>query len=212
MSNSGPLKETQSSLKKSQILDKAGTLFWQKGAHNTSMKEIADACNCRAANIYNYFESKEDILFEVIKDIHEQAVLSIKHLEEDEITSPVEQLRSLIKSHFGLLARIKRSNIMLSDTGLKDLSPEHRKVIIRIRDIYDSIMRKVIRRGIDSGDFVVKDERIMTYLISSMIVRSGIWYSSKGRLSTDEVGDIIFDLAYKGLKDGTFKPGSSQLT
>jgi TetR/AcrR family transcriptional regulator, cholesterol catabolism regulator len=192
--------ETSSSIKKSRILDKAGALFWKKGYHSTSMRDIASACNCKAANIYNYFAGKEDILFEVTRDIHERAVASVKHLDEDEKTSPVEQLQSLVKSHFGLLVRMKRSSILISDTGLKDLSTEHRKAIVQLRDIYDDIMRKVIERGIRQGLFEVKDIKVTIYLTSSVIIRSTIWFSPKGRLSVDEVGDIMFDYIYRGIK------------
>ena len=190
----------KSSIKKSWILDKAGVLFWEKGYHSTGMRDIARACDCKPANIYNYFRGKEDILFEVIRDITEQAVTSIKFLEDDEETNPVEQLRSLIKSHFRLLMQMARSNKLISDTGLKDLSTEHRKEIVKLRDHYDSIMRKVLRRGIESGDFSVKDEKVVGYLISSIIVRSTIWFSSKGKYSVDEIGDMMFDFAYHGIK------------
>ncbi len=195
-----PQAESSSSIKKSRILDKAGALFWKKGYHSTSMRDIASACNCKAANIYNYFAGKEDILFEVTRDIHERAVTSVKHLDEDEVTSPIEQLRSLIKGHFGLLVRMKRSSILISDTGLKDLSIEHRKAIVQLRDIYDNIMRKVIERGIKKGLFDVKDIKVTIYLTSSVIIRSTIWFSPKGRLSVDEVGDIMFDYIYRGIK------------
>ena len=182
------------------ILDKAGTLFWQKGYHSTSMRDIAKACKCKASNIYNYFAGKEDILYEVIKDITEQAVASISHLEHDEVTDPVEQMRSLIKSHFGYLVSMKRSSVLISDSGLKDLSAEHRKAIVRFRDSYDEIMRRVIRRGVESGQFTVNDEKVAVYFISSVILRSTLWFSPKGRLSTDQITDMMFDFVYGGIK------------
>jgi len=190
----------KSSIKKSWILDKAGVLFWEKGYHSTGMRDIARACDCKPANIYNYFKGKEDILFEVIRDITEQAVMSIMFLEDDEETNPVDQLKSLIKSHFQVLMQMARSNKLISDTGLKDLSTEHRKIIIDLRDKYDSIMRRVIKRGIESGDFSVKDEKVIGYLISSIIVRSTIWFSPKGKYSVDEIGDLMFEFAYHGIK------------
>ncbi len=192
--------EGQTSVKKSWILDKAGTLFWQKGYHSTSMRDIAKACRCKASNIYNYFAGKEDILFEVIKDITERAVESIAHLKNDETTDPVEQLRSLIKSHFGMLVRMKRSSVLISDSGLKDLSAEHRKAIIRLRDDYDGIMRRVIRRGVDRGQFKVTDENVVTYFIASVILRSTLWFSPKGRLSAEEISDMMFDFVYGGIR------------
>ena len=212
MTRPTPQKESASSIKKSQILEKAGTLFWQKGYHSTSMRDIARVCHCKAANIYNYFEGKEDILYEVIKDISEKAVASIRHLEHDEETCPVDQLRSLIKSHFGLLVRMRRSNVLISDTGLKDLSTEHRKAIVELRDLYDSIMRGVVARGVASGDFCVKDDRVVTYLISSVILRSSIWFSPKGRLSADQVSDIMFDFVFRGIKADGPQPSSNRET
>ena len=192
--------DSQTSVKKSWILDRAGALFWQKGYHATSMRDIAKACGCKAANIYNYFVGKEDILFEVTRDITQRAVDSIRHLEADEETDPAEQMRSLIRSHFGMLVRMKRSSVLISDTGLKDLSREHRKAIIELRDTYDAIMRKVIERGIRSGQFAVRDEKVVTYLISSVILRSTIWFSPRGRLSADEVADIMFDFVWRGIR------------
>jgi len=199
-------KEMQTSIKKSWILEKAGVLFWQKGYHNTSMKDIANACNCRPANFYNYFKNKEDILYEVIRSITEQGVSSILYLEKDQEINPVEQLRSLIKSHFGFLASLKQSNVMISDTGMKYLSREHRKEIIRLRDIYDSILHKVIQRGIDAGYFATTDVKVAGYLIASIIVRSSVWFSMKGRLSVDEVSDIMFNFAYRGIKADDANP------
>ena len=199
MLRSSQRKELKSSIKKSWILDKAGVLFWQKGYHGTSMKDIAAACDCKAANIYNYFKGKEDILFEVIKDITERAVNSVSHLEDDETTSPVDQLKSFIDNHLGVLVQMKKSSVLISDTGLQNLTRDHRRIIVELRDTYDRIMTKIIRRGIESGDFTVKDEKVTVYLISSVIIRSTIWFSSKGRLSAEEVSDIMFDFVYKGI-------------
>lgn len=193
-------KEMGSSIRKSRILDKAGLLFWEKGYNATSMREIAKVCECKPANIYNYFKGKEDILFEVVREITEQAVMSVQFLEDDEVTSPVEQLKLLIKNHLGVLMQMTRSNKLISDTALKDLSPEHRKVIIGLRDRYDRVMRKIIRRGIDSGSFSIVDEKIAVYFISSIIVRSTIWLSPKGKYSVDEIGDMMFDFAYRAIK------------
>jgi TetR/AcrR family transcriptional regulator, cholesterol catabolism regulator len=199
-------RSMRSAVKKSFILDKAGQLFWQKGYHSTSMKDVADACNCRPANIYHYFKSKEDILYEVIRDITERTVASIRHLENDEVTSPADQIKSFVKSHLGLLSTMNKSNILISDTGLRDLTPEHRKAIVELRDTYDSILCKVLRRGINSGDFANIDERVISYFISSVIIRSNISFSSKGRLSQDDIVNSMSKFIYVGIKTRKYEP------
>lgn len=189
----------RSSIKKAWILDKAETLFWQKGYQSTSMTDIARACGCRPGNIYNYFKSKEDILYGVIRDITSQMIAQIKPLGEDTTTCPVDLLKRLIKTHFSFLVNMKKSIVLITDTGLKDLTPEHRQDIISLRKVYDETLLSILRRGRESGHFVEMDDRVLSYLIPSLIIRSNIWYSPKGRLTADEIGDLMFNLVYRGL-------------
>ena len=193
-------KEPQTPVMKSLILEKAGQLFWQKGYNNTSMKDIANACECKPANFYNYFSGKEDILYEVVKDITEKSVSSVKHLAEDEDTNPAEQLRVFIKNHFNLHINLEQTSVMLSDTGMRHLSQEHRDEIIGMRDIYESTLLRILRRGKEAGFFEpCFDEKIISYNIPSMIIRSSIWYSAKGRLSLEEVSEMMFDFTMNGI-------------
>ena len=53
---------------KKLILDKSAGLFYRKGYRSTSMRDIANVCHFEPANIYYYFSSKEQILYEVYKE------------------------------------------------------------------------------------------------------------------------------------------------
>jgi len=209
MRRAGQRKAMQSSIKKTWILDKAETLFWQKGYLGTSMNDIAKACSCRPANIYNYFKNKEDILYEVIHDITTQMLDQVKPLGEDEKTCPVDLLKALIKTHFGFLVNMRKSIVSITDTGLKDLTPEHRDEIIKLRKVYDDVLLNIIRRGRESGHFANLDEQIVSYLIPSMIIRSNIWFSPKGRMTADQVSDTMFELVYQGVKTRSGNPPGS---
>ena len=90
--NLKPRRQLRSSIRISLILEKAESLFWQKGYNSTSMKDIASACDCKPANIYNFFESKEDILYAVIKDNMTRVLSLLEPLENDDNTSPVEEM------------------------------------------------------------------------------------------------------------------------
>ena len=193
-------RELRSSIRISLILEKAESLFWQKGYNSTSMKDIASACDCKPANIYNFFNSKEDILYAVIKDNITRVLSLLEPLENDDITSPLELLKTFINNHHEFRVRKKRSFIVINDTGLKDMSPVHRKEIVGLRDKYDRILRKILRRGIETGVFTDIDDQIISYFISSIIIRSNIWFSEKGRLSSGQIGDMMFDFVYRGIK------------
>jgi len=189
---------------KAKMLETARRLFWEKGYNATSMRDIAISYGCRPANIYNFFSDKEEILFEVLREEMEQIIDPIKHLEEDDGGSPLEQLKFIIESHLKVTLSYRRSAKMLFDVALDSLSPGKRKKIIDLRDTYDRIIRKVIRRGIDTGYLPEVDVRLAGFMIASMITRTRIWFHPKKGVSVNDLTDFIFKFAFHGLRgEGT---------
>ncbi len=128
-------------------------------------------------------------------------VSSIKDLEEDDAASPVEALRLLINNHVKLTLSYRRLSKLLFDEEMRSLLPAHQKEIIAYRDRYDMILRKIIHRGIETGDFAEVDEKLIGYSIASMIVRTRVWFRPRGRLSNKEIADIIFNFVLNGLRN-----------
>ena len=190
----------QEKTQKKKMLNKARALFWKKGYNATSMRDLAAAYGCKPANIYNFFSSKEKILYEVLLEEMEQIIDPIKHLEKDDDTSPIEQLRLIIESHLKVTLSYRRSAKLLFDVALDSLSTAKRKTVVGLRDEYDRIIRKVIRRGKEIGCFPGIDEKLAGFLIASMITRTRIWFHSKGELSISELANFIFEFALDGLR------------
>lgn len=182
------------------MLHIARRLFWEKGYLSTSMADISKAYGCRPANIYNFFSDKEEILFEVLREEMDQIIHPIQHLEEENGLPPPEQLRLIIESHLKVTLSYRRSAKLLFDVALDNLSPENRKKIIDLRDTYDRIIRKVIRRGIESQDWPEIDVKLAGFMIASMITRTRIWFHPKKGVSVNDLSDFIFKFALNGLK------------
>ncbi|MCX8117076.1 MAG: TetR/AcrR family transcriptional regulator [Desulfobacterota bacterium] len=189
------------------MLEVARRLFWEKGYRATSMRDIALAYGCQPANIYNFFSDKEQILFEVLREEMEQIIRPIRHLEKEDSAPPSEQLRHLIECHLKVTLSYRRSSRLLFDVALNNLSPEHRKKIIEYRDLYDRIIRKVIRRGIEKGEFAEVDVKLAGFMIASMITRTRIWFHPKKGATVGELVDFIYRFALHGLKGPDRKGG-----
>ncbi len=190
------MAETQT---RQKMLNKARALFWSKGYNSTSMRDIANAYNCKPANIYNFFSKKEDILYEVLLEEMEQILNPIRHFENDEQTHPIEQLRQIIESHLKITLSYRRSAKLLFDVGLNQLSKKRREKIVALRDTYDQIIRTIICRGIDAGIFHEVDEKLAGFMIASMITRSRLWYHPKKGVTVSQLANFIVDFALKGL-------------
>ena len=198
MASQNILKE-RDSVGRKKILTLARNLFWQKGYQGVSMRDLARAYGCQPANLYNHFKTKESILFEVLLEEMEQILRPICHLKDAENGDPVSQLRFIISSHLKITLSHRRSAKMLFDVALGHLSSADRKVIISMRDTYDSIIRKVIQRGQKKGVFLSHDEKLVGFMISSMITRTRIWFHPRKGVTIDELANFIFQFALSGL-------------
>jgi len=94
----------------------------------------------------------------------------------------------------------RRSAKLLFDVALDNLSRANRKKIVDLRDTYDRIIRKILRRGMDTGCFRNIDEKIAGFMLASMITRTRIWYHPKKGISVSDLADFIFEFALNGLR------------
>jgi AcrR family transcriptional regulator len=198
MTTNNSLKKSNSVGKK-RILTLARNLFWKNGYNGVSMRDLARAYGCQPANLYNHFKTKESILFEVLLEEMEQIIRPISHLKEEDDGDPLSQLRFIISSHLRITLSHRRSAKMLFDVALGNLSQADRKVIISMRDAYDNIIRKVIQRGQEKGIFLSHDQKLVGFMISSMITRSRIWFHPRKGVTISELADFIFQFALRGL-------------
>ena len=68
-----------------------------------------------------------------------------------------------------------------------------------MRDTYDNIIRKVIQRGQEKGIFSSHDQKLVGFMISSMITRSRIWFHPRKGVTINELANFIFQFALRGL-------------
>ena len=79
------------------IMQAALELFGHHGYHSTSISKIAQEAGVSKGLIYNYFESKEDLLKKIILE----AIETGEHVMEDAMSQsddPFEQLKSLLNT------------------------------------------------------------------------------------------------------------------
>lgn len=76
--------------KRTMIIENAIKLFAAKGYHSTSIQEIADACGIAKGTLYNYFESKEDVMLSVMKYYSGMIMAEVENMANDESLTPKE--------------------------------------------------------------------------------------------------------------------------
>jgi|GEM_PF-1111441 len=78
--------------KRKFVLETAAKFFSKNGFFATSVQDIAKECNISKATIYQLFDSKEDILYQIIQYKHDQIIQQAALIDNSDISSPKEQL------------------------------------------------------------------------------------------------------------------------
>ena len=137
-----------------KIMQESQILFAQKGYDATSVQNIIDAVGIAKGTFYDYFESKEELLEEIITSVTRmQAAYIMKQLEasdEDALSkfSTFMQLQSQWKStQFDVLYMTLK--ILYSDQNCLYIKKVKEKNLI----YFVPIMNLIIRQGIEENVF-----------------------------------------------------------
>jgi TetR/AcrR family transcriptional regulator, cholesterol catabolism regulator len=180
-----------------RLRDAATELFYEKGYHATSMREIAAAVGIKAASVYNHFGGKEDILFEITCGTMKE-MLAGGRAAVSSAASPEAELRRLVEFHVRYSAE-HRLRAKVADDQLHALSAARRRRVLKIRDQYEALFRGILSRGRAEYEWNVDDVAVVTFAIATMATAVDVWYREGGRLSADAIASIYGDLAVRAV-------------
>ena len=155
-----------------QIIEGAVNLFIQKGFHKTTTREIAKACGLSIGSLYEYIQTKEDVLYLVCEDIHNQLEEELRKATRSEMTG-VDALRSCISSYLQLMETM-RNSILLIYQETKSLPKEKRERVLQREEEITKLFMDVIETGRRDGSIPVEKEAI-PLLAHNMLVLGQMW-------------------------------------
>ncbi len=77
------------------VIEKATNLYWKKGFHATSMRNLQDEIDMRPGSIYAAFGNKDGLFKETLKHYTETAIAQLQQCI-DEHASPVAALKAFV--------------------------------------------------------------------------------------------------------------------
>ncbi len=156
-------------IRKDQIVNTAISAIAANGYVNTPLSEIARRAGISKGVISYYFGSKDDLVRNVIDRIlqDEKAYLSEKIARGE---NPKEKLLVYIRSSFSYMETNRQNFEAIVD--LWGSITTHEKKLDFNKRSYDpcrNILGKIIREGIEKGEFADRDVRLTASIIQAMI-------------------------------------------
>ncbi len=127
-------KKTQAIDKKhKQIVEGACKVFFQKGYHPTSIREISEAAGMSMGQLYHYISSKDDVLFLIHRHMQTSWYKYLAENLREDVDDPVKTFTDAIRLTIEFHSTHKKL-IQFIYSESKYLSKQHLKVVLQMDD------------------------------------------------------------------------------
>lgn len=189
--------------RREEVVRTAAQAFSQNGFANTSMGEVAATLGISKATLYQYFKSKQEILYEchLVSMDHGEAGLAMAAAHDgDGLEKFLVYLRRYMQGAFGELGNLA----MLTDVN--SLSPDSRKTVVQRRAKISHATDSLIAAGIEDGSIRGGDPKTGKLFAMGVINWIPAWFIPDGPYSADELVDGFIDLFLHGFDARPSKP------
>ena len=169
-------------------------LLAERSYQGMNLRLLASKLRLQAGSLYNYIESKQQLLFWLMKDTTEKLLHGFEEMIA-EIRDPSEQMRKFVAYHVAHhIVNRKESSVLM--TEMHYLTPRNYRAVKQLQRQYTDEVQAIVERGAAVGEFKIPDARIATFVLLQMLTSVAQWYNPRGRLTVDELVAVYSDLAF----------------
>jgi TetR/AcrR family transcriptional regulator, cholesterol catabolism regulator len=191
-----PLTEEEQLHRRREIFNASVNLFLEKGFPETSMREIAEAAGMGKSSLYDYFNTKDDILLFIFEEVvstmieRAQAIAGLSIPPEARITRIMDMQLDYLQENNSLM--------WLLSAEARRLKPESQQRVHVRRYAFQDLMRSIIEEGISRGDFRQVDTLLAARLMIDSLV--SVLYTSRPTGSAKAMLDEAVGIFLRGIR------------
>lgn len=180
------------------MLAAAVALFSRKGYHATTVRDIADQVGMLSGSLYAHIATKEDLLYAIVMQAADRFMAAIAPIADGPGPAGA-RLKQAMAAHVRVVAASpEAATVFLHEW--KALSPERRAAVAERRAAYEAQLARIIRQGVDSGEFREIDESFVRLLVLSAVNWVYQWYKPGGPLGPGEVAERFYAIVLRGIE------------
>ncbi len=182
-----------------RIIAAAVTLFAERGFDGTAVQQIVDRAEVTKGALYHYFDSKDDLLYEIYRSL-----IGVQNADLDAIVErglpAAETVRAILVDVVTTTAnRLPEAVVFFREAHKLD---DKRMVAYRAdRRRYHESFRKVIADGQAAGEFatLVPAETVVQ-IAMGVVNQLPVWYRAGGPKTPEQLGNEIADFVLAALR------------
>ncbi len=195
-------KEMVTAFRTREILAAARQVLEQRGLEAMTMEEIAGAAGLAKGTLYLYFQSKNDLIEALISQVGDNILADLEAILAGS-GAPAAKIREVAALLLDYLTReqvlfpIYARNLLKKGRGTgKDF---WRRLQER-EDRFVALITRLFAQGIETGQFIAADPKLLTFLFRSLIRGVGYYQLAEGpKMTVTEALPVLLTLLSSGL-------------
>ncbi len=195
-------KEIVTEFRTREILAAARRLMQSRGVEAVTMEEIAAAAGVAKGTIYLYFQGKEVLVQALISQVGEQILADIEAV----VAAPGAPPEKIQRVASVLLDYLMRERALFPayarDTlrGGRGTAKTYWQNLQDMEERFVNLVNRVFADGIEAGQFIPADPRLLTFLLRGMVRAVGYYQLAAGqRKAVEEALPVLLTLMSSGL-------------
>jgi AcrR family transcriptional regulator len=159
-----------------EILAAAQEIFGERGYDATRLEDVGRRAGCTKGTVFLYYESKSELFKAAVREAMSSMVRDTEQAVEEHQGSARDLLTKVLRLRWEHMARTRLTGLvklLLTETGkYPDLARFYNDEFF---DRGQALLRKVIEKGVDSGEFRKVDVEQAARVVVSPLLFAAVW-------------------------------------
>jgi TetR/AcrR family transcriptional regulator, cholesterol catabolism regulator len=182
--------------RRSELTREAARLFAERGYHGTSIGDLAKAMGVQKGSLYAHIESKQDLLYEAMREGAEAFHAALDEIPDD--LRVTERIRLALRAHLRVVAeQLDIATVFVREW--RYLEGERAAEFLAERRRYEERFRTLFREGRELGELRTDlDDQAAALLVLSAANWAYTWLPAGA--DTDPLADRFFSILLDGIR------------
>ena len=184
------------STRRTELTREAARLFAERGYHGTSIGDLAKALGVQKGSLYAHIDSKQDLLYEAMREGAEAFHSALDAIPED--VKVTERIRLALRAHLRVVAeQLDVATVFVREW--RYLEGDRAAEFLAERRRYEERFRALFREGRELGELRTDlDDQAAVLLVLSAANWAYTWLPPDA--DTDELADRFFAILVDGVR------------
>lgn len=191
---SAPASDGMRRNRDANVMAAAVEVMSERGYAATTIQEVADRVGVLKGSLYHYFSSKEELLFRILEESHQQNAEIVARVKASESSALEELLEYLRQSAAWYLANVERANIFFTES--RHLTGAHRDKAREDSRNYVRYIQGLLEKARADGD--IRDDldiRLITRFVLGALNSVRSWPARSGdRIPAEAIVESFSEL------------------